>query len=196
MQSFYLPHRWLPTKQILALHRFSLRWPSLSLPRLPCKRQSSPFPLFDTGIPSPSNQSYDYNVFNSNQANKALNVAHIAAGGWNKIEKNTKQMSTGSKTPKTPTPLSLVSQLVDRLGSCQYDWPPWTNLACRICTHDCQPCSYNPVAVWRGIEVKWIKIDLDVDYHIELIGYEMPLRSSPTLVLLRYLTFIADIQLR
>ena len=40
-------HRWLPTKQILGLHRFSLRQPSLSPPRLPCKRHDRPFPLFE-----------------------------------------------------------------------------------------------------------------------------------------------------
>ena len=35
---------------------------------------SARFPLFDTGKPPPSNQSYYYNVLNSNQADKALSV--------------------------------------------------------------------------------------------------------------------------
>ena len=74
-----LLHRRLPTRQILALHRFNLRRPSPSLPRLPRKRYGRPFPLFDTGKPSASNYYY-YNVLNPNQADEALSGAHIAEG--------------------------------------------------------------------------------------------------------------------
>ena len=80
IQSFYPLLRRLPTKQILALHHISVRRPSLSLPRLPRKRYSRLFPLFDTGKPSPSNQNYYYNVLNPNHADKALSVAHIVEG--------------------------------------------------------------------------------------------------------------------